>query len=108
MPELSSHGTVSNMRCVFQPNAGAPGRPKRCAEGYKPKPVTPPWLKSAGSNCGVCPRFLPKQIRRADRSAMGDRESQVRDAGFDVAGGTSFFKNRWSSWRPVITRTRVL
>src|SRR5262249_44314086 len=25
-----------------------------------------------------------KQIRRADRPAMGDRESQVRDAGFEV------------------------
>src|SRR4029077_5111797 len=25
-----------------------------------------------------------KQIRRADRAAVGDRESQVRDAGFEV------------------------
>src|SRR5215469_13176288 len=35
MPELSSHGTVSNMRCVLQ-------RAKGYAQGHKPKPVTPP------------------------------------------------------------------
>ena len=38
MPELLSHGIVSNMRCVFQGNAGGPRRPKGCAEGHKPKP----------------------------------------------------------------------
>jgi hypothetical protein len=26
------------MQCVFQRNAGAPRRPKGCAEGHKPKP----------------------------------------------------------------------
>ena len=32
MPGLSPHGTVANMRCVFQGNAGAACRAKECAK----------------------------------------------------------------------------
>src|SRR5215470_19557428 len=33
MPNLSSRGIVSNMRCVFQGNAGAPRRPSQAQTG---------------------------------------------------------------------------
>src|SRR5580698_10376853 len=50
MPELSSHGTVSNMRGVFQPRC-----PKGCAEGHKPKPVAP-HRRSRSSRSFPCAR----------------------------------------------------
>src|SRR5689334_1477293 len=73
MPELSSHGTVSNMRFVFPRNAGARRRPKGCAGGHKPKPVTPPSSRAprVGSKadmtaqiCDVC--FTPESGHQVD------------------------------------------
>ena len=73
----AEHGTVSNMRCIFQPNAGAPGRPKGCAEGSKPKPVTPQARRTrsdvfAGSNhllLGTVPPATPGMSRLAEQQA---------------------------------------
>ena len=79
MPELSSHGSVTNMRYVFQRNSGAPRRPKGCAEGHKLKPgntaavagtnATASSINSArgsareeipADSCGMRRRFLAK------------------------------------------------
>jgi hypothetical protein len=92
MPELSSHGSVTNMRYAFQRNSGAPRRPKGCAEGHKLKPgntaavagtnATASSINSArgsareeipADSCGMRRRFLAK----SDLIAIASLESRV-------------------------------
>src|SRR5262252_2679661 len=68
MPELSSHGTVSNMRCVLQ-------RPKGYAQAHKPKPVTPPVF--AGTNTTAPTRNPRRSLARGLKRVVADGGSTL-------------------------------